>query len=54
MVKAKDLMVIAGAALAVLALLKYSGVGAQPQYWATAQGNTGYPDAARTGGGVWV
>ena len=50
-------MIVAGAALAVLALLKYAGGGgaAAPKYWVTEQGNTGFPDAAKTGGGgVWV
>lgn len=56
--KAKDLIVMAGAALAVWAMLNFSrsGQNAAPQYWATAQGNTGFPDEARTGsgGGVWI
>lgn len=53
--KAKDLIIVAGAALAVVALLRMVGGNqAAPQYWATSQGNTGYPDAARTGGTVWI
>lgn len=54
--KAKDLIVMGGAALAVYVLLKMAGGGQQaaPRYWVTEQGNTGYPDAARTGGRQWV
>lgn len=54
--KAKELLIVGAAALAVWAMLKYSG-GSTPaatRYWVTEQGNTGYPDAARTGGGVWI
>lgn len=59
--KKSDVLIVLGAALAVVAILKYRGATAAPQYWTTAQGNTGYPDAARTGtpitgigGKVWI
>jgi hypothetical protein len=55
-VKAKDMMIVAGAALAVWALLKFAGGGSAsaPQYWVTEQGNTGFPETAKTGGAVWI
>lgn len=54
--KAKDLIVMGGAALAAYVLLKMAGNGqqGQPRYWVTEQGNTGYPDAARTDSRTWV
>lgn len=54
--KGKDILIVAGAALAAYLLLRMVGAGnaQQPKYWVTEQGNTGFPDAARTGGGVWI
>lgn len=62
--KAKDMMILAGAAVAVYMLLRTMGSGTgggsgASDYWPIMQGNTGYPDAAYTGipaagGGVWV
>lgn len=43
----KDLMVIAGAAVAVLLLLRYAGGQAKPaRYWVSNEGNTAYPAEA--------
>lgn len=44
----KDLMVIAGAAVAVLLLLRYAGgTQAKPaRYWVSNEGNTAYPAEA--------
>lgn len=60
--KTKDMMVLAGAAVAVYLLLRTLGKGGASgasDYWPLMQGNTGYPEAAYTGipaagGGVWV
>lgn len=53
--KGKNILIVAGAAVAAYLLLRQFGGGTPtPQYWATAQGNTGYPREAMTGGGVWV
>lgn len=55
--KAKEIAMLAGAAVAVYMLLRSLGSAPQqPQYWVTAQGNTGFPPEARTGssGGMWV
>lgn len=55
--KIKDLAILAGAAVAVYLLLRSVGGGdggSAGQYWVTAEGNTAFPEAARTGGGVWL
>lgn len=59
--KAKELMIMAGAAVAVYLLLRSVG-GAQGSgggFWPLTEGNTGYPQEAYTGipaagGGVWT
>lgn len=54
----KDWLIIAGAAAVVVVMLRVAGGKGETQQdattWATQQGNTGFPDLARTGGGVWV
>lgn len=46
--KGKDLMVMAGAAVAVLLLLRYAGVAQArtARYWVSNEGNTAYPPEA--------
>lgn len=60
---AKDWLIIAGAAAAVVVMLRYAGTKSTGQAdasdWALKQGNTGFPDLAYTGipaagGGVWI
>lgn len=58
--KAKDMAILAGAAVAAYLLLRsLGGGGSGAGFWALTQGNTGYPAEAYTGmpavgGGVWV
>ena len=53
--KLKDVATIGGAAVAVFLLLRVIAPAKKPvQYWAVEQGNTGYPQEAKTGGGVWI
>ena len=57
--KAKEIAILAGAALAAYLLLRsLGGSNGGAGFWAVAQGNTGYPAEAYTGipaagGGGW-
>lgn len=50
----KDILIIAGAALAAWWLLSRKPAEAAPKYWVTSQGNTAFPAEMLTGAGVAI